>query len=235
MEVGVDLTGGQGCSVRNCPLTRLCRRRRDGHSLLSYLIPEHLEKTTWETYKNNMLEEAVKSGSHTTVKVGNFRQFRALLNSTHVLYFCQLLLENGADPNVRGTFLIHKAADAHYQNIAKVEYFLLHSDSDVNQEDQTGQTLLHRAAGGRPPRPELLKLALGHERIDPNKQDRKGDTALHKVTSNYAGREMEWKQCTEVMRHLLCHKRINPNIRNKQGQTSLQNLVILSLHVSAQP
>jgi ankyrin repeat protein len=139
-----------------------------------------------------------------------------------------LLLENGANPNVKGKYLIHKAADAHYQSIVKVKYLLMRSDCDVNQVDQTGQTLLHRAAGGKPPRPELMKLVLEQECVDPNKQDRKGDTALHKAAGNYAGKEREWKQCTDVMRLLLHHKHINPNIRNKKGQTPLQNLVICS-------
>jgi ankyrin repeat protein len=136
-----------------------------------------------------------------------------------------LLLENGANPNVKGKYLIHKAADAHYQSIVKVKYLLMRSDCDVNQVDQTGQTLLHRAAGGKPPRPELMKLVLEQECVDPNKQDRKGDTALHKAAGNYAGKEREWKQCTDVMRLLLHHKHINPNIRNKKGQTPLQNLL----------
>lgn len=134
------------------------------------------------------------------------------------------MLEKRADPNVKGKFLLHKAADANHENIAKVEA-LSHGGCDVSQEDQAGQTLLHKAAGGRPPRVELLQLALDYK-IDPNKQDKKGDTALHKVATNYAGRSIECKQCVDVMRRLLYHQNIDPNIRNKQGLTPLQKLVI---------
>jgi hypothetical protein len=87
-----DFTGGQECFTHNCPLARLCRRLRDGHSLLSYLIPEQLQKTTWEISKNSMLEEAVKCGSHTTVKVGDFQRCRAAL-VMHRLYFASCCLK----------------------------------------------------------------------------------------------------------------------------------------------
>lgn len=64
-----DFTGGKGCALRNSPFMRLCRRRGDGHFLMDTVMSSVAE-TTWEIYKTSMLEEAVKSGSHSSVKVG---------------------------------------------------------------------------------------------------------------------------------------------------------------------
>lgn len=58
-----DFTGGKGCALRNSPFMRLCRRRGDGHFLMDTVMSSVAE-TTW------VLEEAVKSGSHSSVKVG---------------------------------------------------------------------------------------------------------------------------------------------------------------------
>lgn len=78
VERRADFTGGDGCTMRKCPLATLCRRRADGHFFLGTVISS-LNPTTWETYKTCMLEEAIKTGSHTTVKVGYFTRVVAML------------------------------------------------------------------------------------------------------------------------------------------------------------
>lgn len=60
-----DLVGHNDGPKRKWPLLRLCRRPCDGDKLLESV---GLEKVPL-AYKNRMLEEAIKGGSESTVKV----------------------------------------------------------------------------------------------------------------------------------------------------------------------
>ena len=151
----------------------------------------------------------------------------------------KLLLEAGANPNMRNLLLdtpLHYAA--RYDNKDAIK-FLLKAGADPSKKDSFGYTPLHNAAeyGNKDAVKVLLEvgedpnktnktgttplhraaISVNKEVIkmlvdagaDPNKKDRYGDTPLHKAVQGYSG---------EVVKMLL-DMGANPKIRNKYGKT----------------
>jgi ankyrin repeat protein len=121
---------------------------------------------------------------------------------------CKLLLEYGADPNIKdesGYIALHWARTLRNTSIYKL---LLDNGTDPNSQDYKGQTPLHEAC--RYGNLEACKLLLQYK-ANPDVQNLKGATALH--ISSLKG----YKPICE----LLIKYRANINIKSNRNKTPL--------------
>jgi hypothetical protein len=128
---------------------------------------------------------------------------------TKVLEMLEILIDNGADINVRdphGWAPIHKAAERGQKEIAKM---LIGKGADVNLINRDGGSPLHFAAE-HADNSEMIELLIANG-ADVNVEDVRGDTPLH--NSVYSG-------SMEIVETLIKNgAEVNP--KNKEGKTPL--------------
>ncbi|XP_068687494.1 uncharacterized protein [Montipora foliosa] len=135
-----------------------------------------------------------------------------LAASSNNYMVARLLLEHGADANIKnqwGKTLLHKAV---MQNDVFLVKLLLDNKADVNIRDWEGETPVHKAVVQEDE--HLVKLLLG-TRADVNIQDQRGRTPLHKAVA----------QKHVPLVELLFKNKARVNIQDQRGKIPLHNAV----------
>ena len=160
---------------------------------------------------------AIKHPEHINAIYGTYRfPLLASLSEDHV-EIAELLLEHGADVDVRettgGTILL-KVLSRPQRNLVNIVKLLLKHGADVNARDDTLRSSLHLAEYKG--ELEVAQILLKHK-ADVNSQDNDGKTPLHILSEH-----REYKE-DDVVNHarLLLEHGTEVNIRDKDNQTPL--------------
>jgi len=145
-------------------------------------IPEMKKRNLIRAVENNNISE-VKKLLKEKVDLNNYVHgatplFFAVMNDNAKL--TELLLEHGANPNIRYKKKETPLLLALMKDNLKIAELLLKHGANPNIKHVNGRTPLYVAV--RDNKPEVVKLLLDHD-ADPNIQDENGDTPLHYATS----------------------------------------------------
>lgn len=144
-----------------------------------------------------------------------------LIASRIQAHFCvELLLEHGADPNIRPdneyTALIYAARDSHYKNVE----LLLNAKADMTQTDHVGDTPLMHACRAYYNRTFKTLETLLNYGDDPNQRNDQGETPLMllvKCRSVRAHLDIDYVKAAD----LLLQKGADLTLVDKNGNTAL--------------
>jgi ankyrin repeat protein len=131
----------------------------------------------------------------------------------------KLLLEHGADPNIKDLHGWTPLHDAAYWGNVEVARLLLQHGADPNVKGKRGETpLILAISGDSQAHADVAKLLLEHG-ADPNVRDKLGNnsTALHRAI---VGRRKD-------MVRLLLEKGADPNAKDDYGDTPLHTAVVI--------
>eukprot|EP01138_Halocafeteria_seosinensis_P005164 gb/GECG01005280.1/.p1 GENE.gb/GECG01005280.1/~~gb/GECG01005280.1/.p1 ORF type:complete len:200 (+),score=33.57 gb/GECG01005280.1/:1-600(+) len=124
----------------------------------------------------------------------------------------ELLLKNGADPNIRDNEKGSTPLAFAVPNVSMMKLLIEQGNVDPNQEVQKGKTALHMALANENEEAVKFLLSAG---ANPVSEDEAGNTPLMLAFNNVT-----------IMKHLLDSGRVDANQTTKKGKIALHEAVL---------